>query len=96
MPIFDAMRGIFVGALLIFVVMVLIKDGRLFHRHGSVTGGCHAVAAPVGDVASWQACRAGKLDTAPDLSRFGCTSVRVEGKTTYWRCPARIQGGPGS
>ena len=89
------MRGIFLGACVVFAVMLLIKDGRLFHEHG-VTGGCHAVAAPAGDAASWQACRAGKIDTAPDLRRHGCVSVRTNGATTYWRCPAGIQGGPGS
>jgi hypothetical protein len=87
------MRGIFVGVLLVFVVMLVIKDGRLLHGD-SVNGGCRAVAAPAGDAGSWQACETGTLDAAPDLRRQGCTSMRVAGKTTYWRCPASLAPDP--
>jgi hypothetical protein len=87
------MRGIFVGVVLVFVAMLVIKDGRLLQRDG-FNGGCRAVAAPAGDVGSWQACEQGKLDAAPDLRRQGCTSMRAVGKTTYWRCPASLAPDP--
>jgi hypothetical protein len=89
------MRGVFLGAILIVVLMVLIKDGR-FMRQVGMTGGCRPVAAPKGEDGAWQACDPGKLQGAPDLSRQGCKSVSFVGKTEYWRCPAALQGGPGS
>ncbi len=89
------MRGVFFGAALIVVLMVLIKDGRFFREVG-MTGGCRAVATPKGQEGAWQACDPGKLQGAPDLSRQGCKSVTFVGRTEYWRCPATIQGGPGS
>ncbi len=89
------MRGVFVGAALIVLLMVAIKDGR-FLREVGLTGGCRPVAAPAGQSGAWQACEPGKLQGAPDLTRQGCTSVTFVGKTEYWRCPAAIQGGPGS
>ena len=54
------------------------------------------VAAPAGQTGHWQACDPGSLQGAPDLTRQGCKSVGLVGKTEYWRCPAPIQGGPGS
>ena len=89
------MRGVLIGAVLIFVLMVAIKDGRFLHQAG-LTGGCRAVAAPAGQTGHWQACDPGSLQGAPDLTRQGCKSVGLVGKTEYWRCPAPIQGGPGS
>lgn len=67
------MRGILVGAVLIVVVMVAIKDGRVLRATG-MRGICHAVTAPRGEDGSWQACDPGKLEGAPDLSRQGCKS----------------------
>jgi hypothetical protein len=87
------MRGILIGVLLVFAVMLVVKDGRLLNR-GELNGGCRAVAAPAGNTGSWQACEQGKLDAAPDLRRQGCTSMRVAGKTTYWRCPASLEPDP--
>jgi hypothetical protein len=89
------MRGVLVAAVLIVAVMVVIKDGRLLRQAG-LTGGCHAVMAPKGQDGAWQACDPGKLQGAPDLSRQSCKSVSFVGKTEYWRCPAGIEGGPGS
>jgi hypothetical protein len=84
------MRGILVGALLIVALMVAIKDGRVLRATG-MRGICHAVTTPRGEEGSWQACDPGKLEGAPDLSRQGCKSVQVVGKTEYWRCPAAIK-----
>ena len=84
-----------VAAALIFLLMVAIRDGR-FLRDVGLTGGCRPVAAPRGEEGDWQACEPGKLQGAPDLTRQGCKSVVLVGKTEYWRCPASIEGGPGS
>jgi hypothetical protein len=89
------MRGVLVAAALIFVLMLAVKDGR-FLREVGLTGGCRAVAAPKGEDGAWQACEPGKLQGAPNLTRQSCKSVMVVGKTEYWRCPAGIEGGPGS
>jgi hypothetical protein len=84
------MRGVLVAAVLIFALMVVIKDGRTF-RHLGLTGACHAVAAPTGQDGAWEACEPGKLEGAPDLSRHGCKPVSFVGKREYWRCPAGIK-----
>jgi hypothetical protein len=89
------MRGVVVAALLIFALMVAIKDGRVLRDTG-LTGGCHAVSAPKGEHGSWQACDPGKLQGAPELTRQGCKSAKVVGKTEYWHCPATIESNHGA
>jgi hypothetical protein len=89
------MKGVFLTAALIVLLMVLIKDGRFLH-HRNVTGGCVAVAAPAGQTGAWERCTAGKLQGAPDLRRQGCSRAGVDGTTELWRCPERIQSSPGS
>jgi hypothetical protein len=84
------MRGVLVAAVLIFALMLVIKDGRVSHNLG-LTGSCQAVAAPAGDDGAWHACDPGKLEGAPDLTRQGCKSMKVVGKREYWRCPASIK-----
>ncbi len=84
------MRGVLVGAVLIFALMLVIKDGRASRNLG-LTGSCHAVAAPTGKDGAWFGCDAGRLEGAPDLSRQGCKSVTFVGKREYWRCPAGIK-----
>jgi hypothetical protein len=84
------MRGVLVAAVLIFALMLVVKDGRAL-RHMGLKGGCHAVAAPPGQEGAWEACDPGKLEGAPDLSRHGCKSVSLVGKREYWRCPAGIK-----
>jgi hypothetical protein len=88
------MRGVLVAAVLIVLVMIAIKDGRVL-REAGLTGGCRAVATPKGQDGDWQACVPGKLQGAPDLRRQSCTSAGFNGSTEYWRCPAGIDGGPG-
>jgi hypothetical protein len=73
--------------------MFAVKDGSLLARAGLV-GSCSAVAAPAGDSGEWQACRAGRLEGRPDLSRTSCTSESVVGEFEYWRCPAPLAAGP--
>jgi hypothetical protein len=89
------MRGVLLAAALIVLLMIVIKDGRALHEVG-LTGGCHAVATPIGQDGDWQACDPGELQGAPDLSRQGCTSVKFVGEREYWRCPVGIEGAPGS
>jgi hypothetical protein len=84
------MRGVLIGALLIFALMLVIKDGRASRNLG-LTGSCHAVATPQGQQGLWEACVAGKLEGAPDLSRHGCKSASFVGNSEYWHCPAGIK-----
>jgi hypothetical protein len=84
------MRGVLVGAVLIFALMLVIKDGRASRNLG-LTGSCQAVAAPHGVDGIWEACKRGRLEGAPDLSRQGCKSVSFLGKRELWRCPASIK-----
>jgi hypothetical protein len=84
------MRGIIVSAVLIFALMVAVKDGRVMRKAG-LTGGCEVIANVAGDGGTWQACTPGKLQGAPDLTRQSCTSVKKIGKIEYWRCPAGIE-----
>jgi hypothetical protein len=75
MPIFTACEG----AVLIFALMLVIKDDRASRNLG-LTGSCHAVTAPKGQDGAWFGCVAGRLEGAPDLSRQGCKSVKFLGK----------------
>ena len=56
------MRGVLVGAVLIFSLMLVIKDGRASRNLG-LTGSCQTVAAPAGDDGAWAACKPGKLES---------------------------------
>lgn len=86
---------VFVAAALAVAVMVGVKDGRILDRAG-LTGSCTSVAAPRGDTMVWEACRAGRLEGFPDLTRRSCTAQRRVGSVEYWRCPAPVAGGRGS
>jgi hypothetical protein len=81
-------RG-FLAAALVVAVMVVIKDGRLLERTG-VLSSCTAVAAPLGDAGYWEACRPGKLEGRPNLTRRSCTARGVAGNVEYWRCPSPV------
>jgi hypothetical protein len=37
-----------------------------------------------------EACKPGKLEGRPDLSKRNCTSVASKDKIEYWRCPADL------
>jgi hypothetical protein len=45
------MRGVLVGAVLIFALMLVIKDGRASRNLG-LTGSCHAIALAVSQAGS--------------------------------------------
>jgi hypothetical protein len=84
------MRGVLVGAALIFALMLVIKDGRASRNLG-LTGSCHAITAPKDQDGAWFGCVAGRLEGAPDLTRQGCKSMNFVGKREDWRCPAGIR-----
>ena len=84
------MRGVLLGAVLIFAVMLAIKDGRASRNLG-LTGKCHVAVAPTGQDGLWQSCKPGRLEGAPDLSRYGCKSMSLTSRREYWRCPAGIK-----
>ena len=69
--------------------MLAVKDGRILVRAGLV-GTCSTVAAPADPQASWEACRAGRLDGRPDLTRRSCTTHGIRSGLEYWRCPAPV------
>ena len=76
-------------AVCILAVMIAIKDGRVLRSTG-LTGSC-AVVQTAPDGTEVEACRPGKLEGRPDLTRHGCTGLGVNGAYEYWRCPADLQ-----
>jgi hypothetical protein len=88
------MRGVVVAAILIFALMVAVKDGRLMRKAG-LSGGCTVIATESEETGTWQACTPGKLQGAPDLTRQSCTSVKKVDDTEYWHCPADIRSSHG-
>lgn len=70
----------------IFALMVVIKDGRV-PRMAGLTGSC-SVVQTFSDSSELAACRPGKLQGRPDLSRRGCRTVGSKATLWYWSCPA--------
>ncbi|MDQ3995628.1 MAG: hypothetical protein M3303_01270 [Gemmatimonadota bacterium] len=83
------MLKVFVLALAVFSLMVAIKDGGLL-REAGLLGSCTTVAAPPGSSGYWQACRPGRLEGRPDLSRRSCERQGTARGIEFWRCPAEI------
>lgn len=75
----------------IFGLMLAVKDGRVLRATG-LTGSC-TVAVTAADGAQLDACRPGKLDGRPDLSKQGCTADGISGTYEYWQCPAADRPG---
>jgi hypothetical protein len=90
-----AMLRMFLAAALIVAAMVVIKDGRVVQDAG-LTGSCSSAVTPAGETGVWKACRPGKLDGRPDLSRKACTVSGISGTVQFWRCPAPIGGAAGT
>ena len=80
---------IVVAGCCILALMVAIKDGRLLRKSG-LTAAC-AVVQRTADGGELDACRPGKLEGRPDLTRRGCTNAGVNGTYQYWRCPAPVE-----
>jgi hypothetical protein len=86
------MFRIIVAAALIVAAMAIIKDGRALEETGLVSS-CQAVAAPIGQSGYWEACRPGRIEGRPDLTRRSCVSQGVNAQVEYWRCPSPIASG---
>jgi hypothetical protein len=80
-------------AVLVLGLMVVVKDGRVLRSTG-LTSMCTNVQTAA-DGVQLEACRAGKLQGRPDLTRDGCTDAGASGTYEYWRCPAAVAAGPG-
>jgi hypothetical protein len=78
-------KQIAVIAACIVALMAAVKDGRVLRTTG-MTGRCNVVTQN-SDGSQLAACRAGRLEGAPDLSRRGCTNAGTAAGTIYWRCP---------
>jgi hypothetical protein len=87
------MLRVFVAAVLVVVAMAVIKDGRTLHETG-ILSACTSVTAPPGEDDHWEACRPGKLEGRPNLTRHSCVSAGLSGATEYWRCPSRVAKAP--
>lgn len=87
------MFRIFLVVAVIAAAMFAVKDGRVLERAG-LTGSCEPVATPKGQTGFWQACRPGKLEGQPDLSRRSCTPGGISGDVAYWRCPTKVESSP--
>ena len=83
------MKGIVAVAVCIVAFMVVLKDGRVLQSAG-LTGSC-AHVAQTADGAEFEACKAGKLEGLPDLTKRGCKAAGTKGVLQYWRCPADVQ-----
>ena len=82
-------RGLLAVAFVV-ALMVVIKDGRALERTG-IFSSCSAVPAPVGQTGFWEACRAGKLEGRPNLTRRSCAPHGTYGAVEYWRCPSPVK-----
>lgn len=79
---------VWIVAILIVAAMVGVKQGWLL-RNSGLTGSCRLVSSAA-DGSSLTACRAGKLEGAPNLASHGCVLVNQPGSLNYWRCSAPI------
>jgi hypothetical protein len=74
----------------IIATMVVVKDGRVLREAGLLST-CTALTSFEGEPGHWHACRPGRLEGRPDLSRRSCTSRGVRSGYEYWRCPEAIE-----
>ena len=72
--------------------MLVLKDGQVLQQAGLVSS-CSVVASYDGKPGFWQACRPGRLEGRPDLSRMSCASAGLRANVEYWRCQAQIGSG---
>jgi hypothetical protein len=85
-------KRILVTGLVLVALMAAIKDGRVL-RDAGLTGSC-SVVQQTADGTQLEACRGGKLEGMPDLSRNGCTVVGTAAGREYWKCPAPVVASP--
>jgi hypothetical protein len=80
------LKQIVAVAVCIFALMVVVKDGRALRVTG-LRASC-SIAGTYRDSSLLVACRPGKLDGRPDLSRRACASMQVTHAVQYWHCTA--------
>ena len=85
----------FLAATLVVAVMLAVKDGRIL-RDAGLKASCTNVPAPAGERGFWAACKKGRLDGRPDLSRQGCKAVTIRAKVEWWHCDAALGSSLGS
>ena len=71
------------------LAMVAVHHGDVLERTHLV-GGCCSIATPSGEAGVWQACRPGKIEGPPDLSRKSCNRRGLVAEVELWRCPAPL------
>jgi hypothetical protein len=86
------LRSIVAVGACIVALMIAVKDGRVLRATG-LTGACTVVQRSA-DGSELAACRDGKLEGRPDLSRRGCANAGRTGTYEYWRCPAAEAASP--
>jgi hypothetical protein len=83
-----------IAAVLIFGLMVAVKNGRLLRAAG-LSGSCRLVQT-ASDCTEVAACKSGRLAGRPDLSGKSCTRLGIRAKLEYWHCPAGVESRLGS
>jgi hypothetical protein len=81
-------KRVVIAGVLVFALMIAVKDGRLTRETG-LAGAC-SVAQTLSDGSQVEACRPGKLAGRPDLTRQGCKAAGISGTSEYWRCPSSV------
>jgi hypothetical protein len=81
------LKRFLVVAVLIAALMVGLKNGTVLKKAG-LTGSCTVVQTSAD--AQVNACRAGRLEGRPNLSKHSCVSTGMKGTYEYWRCPAAV------
>ena len=84
------LKPIFVVAACILALMVVVKDGRVLRRPRAHVGVLLGRRRSIQGVVV-EACKPGKLEGRPDLTKRDCIAAGIGGKLEYWRCPAEIQ-----
>ncbi len=78
---------------LVIALLVTMKDGRALRDTGLLAS-CTAITAPYGEAGHWEACRPGRLEGRPNLTRQSCKSAGKAADVEYWRCPAPVESAP--
>ena len=86
------MVRIFLIGLLVAAAMYGVAQGDVLAK-ARLVGTCTAVPAAAVDGATWQSCRAGRLEGRPDLTKKSCTRAGFVGNAELWRCPDRVVSG---
>ena len=83
------MFRVVLAAGVLVLVLAAVRHCDVLERPNLV-GGCSAIATPSGEAGAWQACRPGRLEGPPDLSRKSCNRRGLVAEVELWRCPAPL------